>query len=96
MPESFVAKDAHHKCEFGCWFYSNKDSGFHELPAFIEIGDSHKTMHESAREICLKMKVNGLVQSEDYDYFVRNLTSFREALADFRQRVIATLENVSN
>lgn len=95
MPESFIATDAHRKCDFGSWFYKNKESGFKDLPSFTKIEELHKTMHDSAREICLKIKANGMVKAEDYDYFVRNLTYFREELSDFRQRVVDTLAHVS-
>lgn len=96
MEDALIAKDAHYKCGFGSWFYSNKESGFYELPAFITIGELHKTMHDSARDICLKMNATGLVQGDDYDYFLRNMTHFREALTDFRKRVLDTLEQISH
>jgi diguanylate cyclase len=95
MDESYIAKDAHHKCDFGCWFYNQNDSSFHKLPSAIKIGELHKVMHDSAREISLKMKVNGVVSEADYDYLVRNMALFKEELADFRQRVLDTLESVT-
>ncbi len=95
MDESYVAMDAHRKCSFGCWFYAQNDAGFHDLPSASKIEAMHKTMHDSAREICLKMKANGLVKEEDYDYFNRNLALFREELTNFRQRVLNTLESAT-
>lgn len=32
MTESFIAKDAHYKCDFGYWFYTKNSPSFHDLP----------------------------------------------------------------
>ena len=95
MDESYIAKDAHHKCDFGCWFYAQNNSSFYGLPAASKIEESHKIMHDSARDMCLKTKANGITQAEDYDYFIRNLTCFKDELTSFRKRVLDTLESVS-
>lgn len=95
MAESYIAKDAHHKCDFGRWFYTQNSSSFHGLPAASKIEESHKIMHNSARDMCLKMKANGIIHTEDYDYFIRNLTCFKDELTSFRKRVLDTLESVS-
>ena len=94
LPGSVLAKDAHHKCDFGCWFYSNKNFHFHELPSFTQIGELHKTMHDSARTLCLKKEATGMAPEVDYDAFVTNLVRFRSELNTFRQRVFDTLSNL--
>jgi len=96
MDDCFIAKDAHRKCKFGHWFYDKTNSDFHNLPAASKIGKLHKTMHDSARNICLNMRTGGLVQTRDYDRFSRDLNNFREALEDFRHRILITLESVTS
>lgn len=95
LPDSVVAKNAHQHCDFGCWFYGNINERSHGLPAFAEIGELHKIMHDSARELYLKMKATGMVHEDDYDYFTRNVSRFKGELAEFRQRVLNTLNHVS-
>lgn len=96
VPLSITAKDAHNRCDFGCWLYGERNSRLHVLPAFTKIDALHKTMHDSARELSLKMEANGKAPEEDYDYFLRNVTQFRNELNDFRQRVLATLNHVTS
>ena len=96
MDDSYVAKDAHRKCNFGHWFYTQNDSSFHSLPSAKKIGALHKTMHDSARELSIQMKVSGMVQEKEYDYFVQNMSLFKEELVAFRQRVLDTLKSLSS
>lgn len=96
LRDSYVAKDAHKKCEFGCWLYSSKNRRLRDLPAFVKIEELHEKMHDSAKEMCLKMKATGMIREEDYDYFIRNMTAFRNELAEFRQRVSVTMDQVQN
>ena len=95
LDESYVAKDAHCKCDFGHWFYTQNDASFHSLPLAEKVGDLHKVMHDSARELALKIKVTGRVQEADYDSYVSNLTLFKEELVTFRQRALDTLKSVT-
>jgi diguanylate cyclase len=96
VPPSVTAKDAHNHCEFGGWLYGERNSRLHDLPAFAKIDALHKAMHDAARELYLKMEVNGKVLEEDYDYYIRKLDQFRDELTEFRQRVLATLNHVAS
>ena len=95
LPDSMVAINSHQCCDFGRWFYGSINERSHNLPAFAEIGELHKTMHDSARDLCLKMKATGMVHEDDYDYFTRNVSRFKGELAEFRQRVLNTLNHMS-
>jgi diguanylate cyclase len=94
LPESMVAKDAHHRCAFGTWFYGMGKDQVKVLPAFKTIGELHETMHNSAREVCGKNMATGFVTEVDYDSFIQDLTQFRNELNLFKTRVVKTLENV--
>lgn len=95
LPDSVIAVNAHQCCDFGCWFYGKMNEQSHNLPAFAEMGESHKVMHDSARDLCLKMKATGMVHEDDYDYFIRNVLRFSGELTAFRQRVLNTLNHVA-
>lgn len=95
LPESMVARDAHHHCAFGSWFYGMGKTHVETLPAFKKIGELHKTMHNSAREVCQKVKATGYVPDVDYDLFERDLQHFRNELNSFKNRVVQTLHNAS-
>lgn len=91
LPASVIKADAHRHCDFGCWFYQPTNAHLRELPAFREIGELHQLMHDSAREISLKLTATGLVSEQDYDYFVRNLSRFRDSLTNMQSRSRKTL-----
>jgi hypothetical protein len=93
LPDSAVAVDAHQRCAFGTWFYSKANAHLHALPAFHRIGELHQVMHDSARDLCMRSKVNGFAQEDDYDQFVRCNVEFHNALEEFRERVLVTLKN---
>lgn len=93
MPETMVAQDAHHRCAFGVWFYGMGKEQVERLTAFKKIGELHKTMHDSARAVCQKVKATGYVSEVDYDQFVREIQHFRTELNSFRDRVVQTLED---
>lgn len=94
--EADMADDAHHRCEFARWFYSKGNAHFRDLPAFRNIGEVHKSLHQSAREICIKAKSLGMLPVEDYDLFLGSMLSFRKELHDLGHRVSSTLENIDS
>jgi hypothetical protein len=91
--ESMVAKDAHQRCAFGTWFYGMGKDQVKELQAFKRIGELHETMHNGAREVCVKNKATGFVPEVDYDSFIQDLRQFRDELNLFKSRVVKTLES---
>ena len=96
LPDSVMAKDACHHCAFGVWFYGMGDAYVGVLPAFKKIGELHMAMHDSAREVCQKIKVTGSAPELDYDTFRNNLLQFRQELDNFKSKIIYTLENVNS
>lgn len=89
-----MAEDAHHRCAFGHWYYSKGNAHFRDLPAFKNIGELHKSMHQGARDICIKVKGLGILPVEDYDLFLGGMLSFRKELLDLQHRVSFTLQHI--
>ncbi|MES1997716.1 MAG: CZB domain-containing protein [Pseudomonadota bacterium] len=96
LSESIVAKDAHHLCAFGTWFYGMGKDQVNALLAFKRIGELHQAMHNSAREVCIKSKATGFVPEVDYDAFVQDLALFRNEIVLFKSRIVKTLENAGH
>ncbi|MCW9030399.1 MAG: CZB domain-containing protein [Gammaproteobacteria bacterium] len=94
LPESITEQDAHKRCDFGCWLYSDNNSHIRQLPSFTKIEKLHEIMHDGARDMSLNMKANGAVLEEDYKYFIRNLSGFRNELTSLRERVAATMGKI--
>ena len=93
LPDSLVAKDAHRKCAFGCWFYGMGDHHVDTSPVFKKIGELHQEMHDNARKICLAKKASGYINEVDFDIFFRSLGQFRAALTEFRDRAAKSFDD---
>lgn len=91
-----MAEDAHQRCAFGHWFYSKGNSNLRNLAVFKKIGELHQAMHQSAREVCLKIKGTGQVAVEDYDQYLGSMSQFREELVGLQHRVSYTLQNIDS
>ncbi|MBI5041739.1 MAG: CZB domain-containing protein [Gammaproteobacteria bacterium] len=96
LPDSVMAKDACHHCAFGVWFYGMGDAYVGKLPAFLRIGELHKAMHDSAREVCQKIKATGSAPEPDYDSFQNNMLQFRQELDSFKRKIVHTLESMDS
>lgn len=94
LTASDIAEDAHLHCTFGRWFYSKGNEHLRKLPVFQGIGGMHQQMHQTAREVCLKIKATGLVAEEDYDQYLGKVSQFREELVGLHRRVSHTLQNI--
>jgi diguanylate cyclase (GGDEF)-like protein len=92
--ESDLAVDAHQNCDFGRWFYGKSNSRLREIPAFQKIEALHKSMHNTVREICAKLRVSGVVQPDDYDVLLGEVKRFSAALLELRNKVDYTLKNI--
>ncbi|MCW8918801.1 MAG: diguanylate cyclase [Gammaproteobacteria bacterium] len=89
-----VLEDAHRHCAFGHWFYSKANAGLRQMPAFVQVGELHQSMHRTAREICLKLRALGKVPVSDYDVLTGEVQRFRESLEGMLNKVNYTLQNV--
>jgi hypothetical protein len=67
-----------------------------KLPAFKKIGELHKAMHDSAREVCQNIKATGSAPEVEYDAFRNNMMLFRQELDNFKSKIVHTLENVGS
>lgn len=92
--EADLAVDAHQNCDFGRWFYSKSNSRLREIPAFQKIEALHKSMHNTVREICAKLRAAGVIQPDDYDVLLGEVKRFSGELEELRNKVDYTLKNI--
>lgn len=89
---SLLADDAHHRCAFGHWFYSDSNEKLRQTSAFEEIGTLHRLLHISARDICRKFQDSqGKVNVREYDCLHERMVQFRTALVNLKNRTTRTL-----
>lgn len=93
-PAAVLAEDAHRRCAFGHWFYSDGNAGMRKMPTLVEIGELHVAMHSNARKLCGRLSTQEPLPPADYDEWLTSLTRFRGALADLQHKAGLTLRNV--
>lgn len=89
-----MAEDAHQKCAFGHWFYSEGNAHLRGLPVFKKIGTLHQEMHGSARDVCRRLEGTGMVSARDYDELIGKIATFRGELVSMQHKVSFTLQNI--
>lgn len=93
-PDTVLAEEAHRRCAFGQWFYSDANTALRRMPALSEIGELHVAMHSHARKLCMHTGGQQTVVPADYDNWLVALARFRGALIDLQHKAAFTLENV--
>ena len=83
-----LATDAHRRCQFGQWLYTEGQIMISKSQAFDAIEELHKTMHDSARTL-LGIKVqHDKVCSESYDCFMDSAIAFKNEVRRFQHDLI--------
>lgn len=89
--EDDISEDAHHRCNFGHWYYGQQHSELDNQPLFQAIGDHHRVMHAFARTI-LRMRQSGKsVSSTDYNAFIEKAIDFKLAIRELQNKIIDEL-----
>jgi len=90
-PDDDLREDAHCRCNFGRWYYSQHHSELANQPLFQEIGFQHQTMHELARKLLLKSQAGESVTSTDYNAFIEQAIDFKLAIRGLQNKIIDEL-----
>lgn len=69
--------DAHHLCEFGCWYDGNNESYLVDNPLFAKVGTTHKAMHDRARDLLLKRTSAQSIKDDEYNDFMDKAIAFK-------------------
>ncbi|MCU0841212.1 MAG: diguanylate cyclase [Thiobacillaceae bacterium] len=92
--ESNLARDAHQRCAFGQWFYSPGNAHLRKLEVFRQIEKQHQTMHDLARDLCVRVKGHWAITPREYDPFMERAAAFRDELVKLRHKVEDTLQRI--
>lgn len=85
--------EAHKKCRFGQWYYSNGPAKLRTHTAFIAIGEAHQRMHHFARDLLIAANAGGTTPSLDFDNFANSLDRLRLAVDALERELEDTLFN---
>lgn len=95
-----LAEDAHCRCRFGAWFYSqiynNPAADLAEASSLAAIESAHRAMHDIARHLLTCQAAGGSVPGDDYDAFTAIAGQFRQLLRRLELDLMARLGAVDN
>ena len=93
-PEASDLKpDAHHRCRFGQWYDSDAVGSLRDQPAFVALGEAHKSMHASATALLLRVEDELPITPVELDQFNNFLDHMRLELESLRRDLAETSQN---
>ena len=91
-----LLEDAHHRCNFGQWFYGHDMERFRADPACERIRKVHKTMHAAARDMLTHHGVERQVRVEEYERFMDLAIQFKQDVRNFQFFLISQVCTVDH
>ncbi|MDP2833272.1 MAG: diguanylate cyclase [Pseudomonadota bacterium] len=95
-----LAEDAHTRCRFGAWFYSqiyaNAQADLAEESSLAAIESAHRSMHDIARHLLVCQAAGESVPGDDYDAFTAIANQFRQQLRRLELDLMGRLGAVDN
>ncbi|MBU1665335.1 MAG: diguanylate cyclase [Gammaproteobacteria bacterium] len=87
-PASDLRVDAHHRCEFGVWYYGDGMAQHVGEAGFAEIEKTHHDMHDAAR-LLLTHRVSGApINIEEYEHFMDLAIQFKQDVRVYQYALI--------
>ena len=92
--ERDLSPDAHRRCRFGQWYYTEGIAAFGDHPGFRQIEGVHEEMHRCAAQL-LQASVEGAsITPERYQDFVGTMRRMRLEIATLKYEIQETLYNL--
>lgn len=92
--ERDIARDAHHQCRFGQWYYKSGIAALERNPGFAEIGLEHERMHQYAASLLRASKDGVPISVKDYERFMTALKRMRLEISSVQHEVEGALFNL--
>lgn len=87
-PANDLRIDAHHRCEFGRWYYGEGMAQHHGESGFAEIESTHHAMHDAAR-LLLTHRVSGApIDIKEYENFMDLAIQFKQDVRVYQYALI--------
>ncbi len=87
FPPSYLTETSHQECDFAKWFHSCQAEEWLHQVDFESISSVHRTMHEEARELAVKIQKGQRIKEEDYYTFVNSEWSFSQQLQRLKDKI---------
>lgn len=93
-PESSdLQLDAHHRCRFGQWYYSDETKPLRDHQAFVSLGKAHEQMHHSATHLLQRLADDLVVTPAEIDSFHNTLDRMKLEMLSLRRELADAVQN---
>ena len=92
--ERDLARDSHHRCRFGQWYYKSGLAELKDYPGFVEVGLEHERMHQYATSLLRALMDDVPISIKDYERFVTALKRLHLEIATVRRDLESSLFNL--
>ncbi|HEY0721551.1 MAG TPA: diguanylate cyclase [Gammaproteobacteria bacterium] len=95
--ENDIASHPEQLCPFGRWYHNVATPELRSDPVFIAIGEVHRRVHQSARQLLIKNSKRHAISLAEYNAFVVHSNALRDGAKQLRitlkhnQRLVSTL-----
>jgi diguanylate cyclase (GGDEF)-like protein/PAS domain S-box-containing protein len=90
-----LAPEPDRLCSFGRWYHGLDHSPLHEIPAFVSIEESHRDMHQVARDLLLRRLNAEPFQTNTYDRMIGLSDQLRHLTAEVREALQSSFSLVA-
>ncbi len=87
FPPSYLTQTSHQECDFAKWFHTCQSENWLHQVDFESISAVHKTMHEEARDLAVRIQEGEKIKEEDYYVFVNSEWSFSHQLQRLKDKI---------
>jgi diguanylate cyclase len=85
--EADLDPEAHDNCRFGHWYNGQTNPLFHDCKAFLDVGDSHKKLHDRVRQLAGRLADGGHLSTTDLLAFMDHSMDFHEAIRHLQYEI---------
>jgi len=92
VDEATLANNAHRCCKLGLWYYREASDVFQQYSEFVELEESHRLMHDAARDLLLN-KAEVLLELEAYQNFIQKQQEVIQLLLKLKDKLVGTFHS---
>lgn len=91
VDDEIIAENAHQHCKLGQWYYNEGSEIFCHDTEFVELEESHRLMHDAARELSQLCTRN--CDLDEYRHFIKSQQEVNQKLLRLKDKLIGTFHS---
>ncbi len=93
VPDDIIRENAHRLCALGRWYYSEASEVLAEFSEFHDIEETHRDMHDQARDLATKYQNDEPISGQQYRAFIKRQQDLVGLLQYLKEELLITLHS---